>query len=143
FQCAREYEGKGAFPDYTGPEQAGAMKKASRLGVNGVWIWDFGGGWGGPHLQSDRWVRLNIEAASRLAQNPDLSARELAEQWAAREFGTNAAPNVAEMLMLSSECVRKSVYIAPYARKHTGWLPSRNLMRDDIIRGEKAVGDEG
>ena len=135
FQCAREYEGKGAFPNYVGPAHAAAMRRAAALGVKGAWIWDFGGGWGGPILKSDRWVRLNIEATTRLAQNPDLSPRAIAEEWAAKEFGAPAATNVAGMLMLSSECVRKCMYIEAYARDHKGWKPSLNLMRDDIIRG--------
>jgi hypothetical protein len=136
FECAREYEGKGAFPDYVGPIHAEAMRKAHDIGVKGVWIWDFGGGWGGPFLKSDRWVRLNIEATTRLAQNPDLSPRALAQEWASNEFGAAAATNVAELAMLSGECVRKFIYVEAYGREHQGWKPSLNLMRDDIIRGE-------
>lgn len=136
FQCAREYEGKGAFPNYVGPIHAEAIRRAADLGVKGVWIWDFGGGWGGPILKSDRWVRLNIEATTQLALNPQASPRALAEAWAAKEFGDQAATNVAAMLMLSGECVRKTMYIEAYARDHHGWKPSLNLMRDDIIRGE-------
>ncbi len=136
FECAREYEGKGAFPDYIGPEHAEAMRRCEAIGVKGVWVWDSGGGWGGPFLKSDMWDRLNVEATTRLAQNPDLSARTLAEAWAAREFGPASAAKVADMLMLSGECVNKFMYIAPYAREHHGWKPSLNLMRDDIIRGE-------
>jgi hypothetical protein len=137
FQCAREYEGKGAFPDYVGPLHAEALRKASELGAKGVWIWDFGGGWGGPFLKADRWVRLNIEATGRLAQDPGLSPRALAEQWAAKEFGPGASTNVAEMLMLSAECVRKFMYVESFALEHAGWKPSLNLMRDNIIRGEE------
>ena len=140
FQCAREYEGKGAFPNYVGPEHAAAMRKAQALGAKGAWIWDFGGGWGGPKLASDRWARLNIEATAKLAQDPQADPLKLAEAWAAKEFGEKAAPKVAAMLMLSPKCVLKFQYVAPYARKHSGWLPSRNLMRDDIIRGQN--GDE-
>jgi hypothetical protein len=136
FQCAREYEGKGAFPNYLGPIFATDMNKARDAGVKGVWVWDFGGGWGGPFLKSDRWVRVNIEAASRLAQNPELSPRALAVEWATKEYGPAAATNVAEMLMLSGECVRKFMYIEAFAHQHKGWKPSLNLMRDDIIRGE-------
>src|ERR1035438_1125685 len=136
FQCAREYEGKGAFPNYTGTFFAGDMPQAAAIDVKGEWIWDFGGGWGGPFLKSDRWVRLNIFATTRLAQNPDLSPRSLAEEWAAKEFGAKAATNVADMLMLSGDCVLKFRYLAPYAGAHRGWTPSLNFMRDDIIRGE-------
>lgn len=143
FQCAREYEGKGAFPDYVGEEHAEAMRKARKLGAKGVWIWNFGGGWGGPHLEQDRWVRLNIDATARLAVDPDQSPRALAEAWAAKEFGVKAAPKVADMLMLSDDCVLGFRYIAPFARRNKGWLPSRNIMRDDIIRGDKVLGGEG
>lgn len=88
-------------------------------------------------------MRLNIYATSRLSQNPDLSLRRLAEEWATREFGAKAARRVADMLMLSDDCVLAFNYIAPYARRHEGWLPNRNILRDDIIRGEKQLGGEG
>lgn len=143
FQCAREYEGKGAFPDYVGEEHAAAMRYIRQRGAKGVSIWHFGGGWGGPHLQNDRWVRLNIHATSRLVRDPDLSPRRLAEEWASKEFGAKAARRVAEMIMLSDDCVLAFNYIAPYARRHEGWLPNRNILRDDIIRGEKQLGGEG
>jgi hypothetical protein len=139
FQCQREYEGKGAFPNYMGPEHAEAIRRLRDLGVKGVWSWHTGGGWGGPKLQSDRWVRLNVEATARLVQQPDADPRALAEQWAVREFGPTAAPTVAEIAMLSPSCVQKLIYVAPYARSHRGWLPSLNLMRDDIIRGDKSA----
>jgi hypothetical protein len=136
FQCAREYEGKGAFPNYMGPIFAEDMRKAAAIKVKGAWAWDFSGGWGGPILKSDRWVRLNIEATSRLAQNPGFDPQELAQEWAAKEYGIRAATNVTDMLMLSSDCVRKCMYIEAFARDHRGWKPSLNFMRDDIIRGE-------
>jgi hypothetical protein len=135
FQCAREYEGKGAFPNYVGPLHAEDLLKSAQKGAVGVWLWHFGGGGGGPKLASDRWVRLNITATSRLVKDPKASPRKLAEEWAAQEFGAKAASDVADMLMLSPEFVLKFRYIAPYAREHRGWKPSENLMRDDIIRG--------
>ena len=135
YQCAREYEGKGAFPNYVGPLHAEDMLKSAQKGAVGVWLWHFGGGSGGPKLASDRWVRLNIYATSRLVKDPKASPRTLAAEWAAQEFGAKAATDVAAMLMLSPEFVLKFRYIAPYAREHRGWKPSENLMRDDIIRG--------
>ncbi len=135
FQCSREYEGKGAFPNYLGALYAEDMSKTVSAGALGVWIWHSEGGWGGPRVKSDRWRRLNIDAVSRLALDPAASPRAIALEWATQEFGENAAPNVAEILMLSPECVRKFVYIEAYARNHKGWKPSLNLMRDDVIRG--------
>ena len=139
FQCTREYEGKGAFPNYLGELFAADMRRIHDLGVRGVWIWDFGGGAAGPKLKNDRWSRANIDAAVRLRDHPELSPRDIADAWAAKEFGSKAAPKIAEMLLLSSECVRKMVYIEAYALKHKGWMPSRGLMRDDLIRGERQM----
>ena len=143
FQAAREYEGKGAFPNYVGEEHAAAIRRCRELGVKGIWIWDFGGGWDGPHLQSDRWVRANIFATAKLAEDPGADPRQLAERWAAGEFGARAAGKVAEMLLLSDDAVLAFRYIAPYSRNHKGWLPARNIMRDDIIRGETVLRDQG
>ena len=139
FECSREYEGKGAFPNYLGELFAADMKRIHDLGVRGIWIWNFGGGGGGPKLKNDRWSRANIDAAVRLAEHPELDPRTVAEAWAAKEFGSKAAPKIAELLLLSSECVRKMVYIEAYALKHKGWMPSRGLMRDDLIRGERQM----
>ncbi len=143
FQAAREYEGKGAFPDYVGEEHAAAIRRCQDLGVKGIWIWNFGGGWDGLRLQSDRWVRANIFATAKLAEDPSAEPRQLAEQWAAREFGERAAAKVAEMLLLSDDAVLGFRYIAPYSRNHKGWLPARNIMRDDIIRGETELREQG
>ena len=143
FQCAREYEGKGAYPNYVGGEHGADLRRALALGAKGVWSWNFGGGWGGPHLQNDLWVRLNIYATTRLAQHPELEPAAVAQEWAARQFGDEAAAGVTAALLPSHECVRKMLYIAPYAQAHRGWLSSRNLTRDDIIRGEKEMRGQG
>ena len=143
FQCAREYEGKGAYPNYVGGEHGADLRRALALGAKGVWCWDFGGGWGGPLLKNDLWVRLNIYATTRLARHPELDPAAVAQEWAAQQFGEQAAAGVTAALMPSHECVRKMLYIAPYARQHRGWLSSRNLTRDDIIRGEKVMRGQG
>jgi hypothetical protein len=143
FQCAREYEGKGAFPNYLGALFATDLRRCRDLHVKGIWLWDFGGGSGGPKLKNDRWVRANIYAASQLADDPDRDPQDLAVAWATTEFGAKAAPRIADLLMLSSECVRKMVYVEPYALQHKGWMPSRGLMRDDIIRGERRMALHG
>jgi hypothetical protein len=72
FQAAREYEGKGAFPDYEGPEHAVAMRRAAAApGVKGAWIWNFGGGWGGPRA----WRMIHRWTHARWRKNgPDGSS---------------------------------------------------------------------
>jgi hypothetical protein len=143
FQCAREYEGKGAYPNYVGVEHGPDLRHAFASGAKGVWCWDFGGGWGGPLLKNDLWVRLNIYATTRLAQHPELTPEAVAQEWAAKQFGGKAAAGVTAALLKSHACVRKMLYIEPYAQQHRGWLSSRNLTRDDIIRGEKDLRGQG
>ncbi len=143
FQAAREYEGKGAFPNYLGelyasgaPEVAssGGMDYAYQRGVQAVWVWAKGGGWGGPYLENDLWVEANVYALSRLAWDPRLDAYTLAEDWACLRFGSAAAPTIANMLMKSAEAVLKAFYVGPYARaRGGGWVPNNLWVRDDVI----------
>lgn len=67
-QCAREYEGKGAYPDYiagdviNGAEEYDWLMKDNEIKslaeavnlsnsvVSGIWTWSRGGGWDGPYI---------------------------------------------------------------------------------------------
>jgi hypothetical protein len=135
FQCQREYEGKGAYPNFVGPGIAEGHRYAQEKGAEGVWHWHHGGGWGGPHLVNDFWNQANIYAAAHLAWEPNAKPADLAREWAALCFGHDAAEAVAETMMLSEEAVRKLRYFEAYCKNHRGWLPAHNWMRDDKIRG--------
>ncbi|OIO94647.1 MAG: hypothetical protein AUJ92_09500 [Armatimonadetes bacterium CG2_30_59_28] len=144
FQCAREYEGKGAFPNYLGelfcrgaPEthpQRGLLY-ATSVGVESGWAWARGGGWGGPYLKSRIWVDANVHALSRLMWNPFLDPGELAKRWATRTFGAKAAPTVANILLNSPDAVALSRYFSAIAGQPDVWKPSLNWTRDDRIEG--------
>ena len=144
FQAAREYEGKGAFPNYVGaiyaqglPElgENGGIQQAYRAGVRQAWIWAKGGGWDGPTLQSDIWVDANVYALSRLLWEPDADPAVLARDWAALRFGAAASPYVANLLMRSSEASLKAFYVRCYALKHGAWIPNLLWVRDDVVSG--------
>ena len=150
FQMAREYEGKGAFPDYQGElmavgasevEPAGGMDYAYRKGVRAVWVWAKGGGWGGPFPTSDLWIEPNIYAAARLAWDPGLSAEGLALDWATLRFGPEAAPHIASLLMESADAVLKAFYIRPAAPRIGPWTPHNLWVRDDVIYGEPKMAE--
>ncbi len=93
-QCAREYEGKGAFPNYiadgviNGFEEyqntmaAGTIQSLKQLYqksplFSGVWTWSKGGGWDGPYMSNDFWNELNTWVMSHWAQNPTRSEEEV------------------------------------------------------------------
>ncbi|MSQ28410.1 MAG: hypothetical protein EXR51_09785 [Dehalococcoidia bacterium] len=144
FQAAREYEGKGAFPNFTGgfyatglPElgEHGGLRRAHEAGVRAAWVWAKGGGWDGPRLQSDLWVDANVYALSRLLWTPEAAPHQLATDWAALRFGRAAAPAIANLLVRSPEAVVKGFYLQCYAAKNEPWTPNLLWTRDDVVAG--------
>ncbi|MBI2864686.1 MAG: hypothetical protein HYX94_09015 [Chloroflexi bacterium] len=148
YQVAREFEGKGAFPNYMGEifasggqevQPAGGVKYAYDRGVRAAWVWAKGGGWDGPELKAGIWLDANQYAISHLLWNPDLSPTTLALQWASLRFGKTAAPKIAWLLLKSDNAVLKGFYVEPYARGSGPWAPNLLWNRDDIIRGGDAA----
>ena len=81
-QCQREYEGKGAHPNYIAEavingfeeyEGMEGMKSLDDLKSNsnfkGVWTWSRGGGWKGPYITNELWCDLNAYVISQWAQD--------------------------------------------------------------------------
>ena len=67
-QCQREYEGKGAYPNYVANAVINGFEEtkqdASPRCLNdvkdnplfyGVWTWSRGGGWYGPYISNELW----------------------------------------------------------------------------------------
>ena len=85
-QCQREYEAKGACPNYVadgvvnGFEEYGQADGAPRglagLVDNplfaGVWTWSRGGGWRGPYITNELWCDLNMWVTARWARDTSL-----------------------------------------------------------------------
>ena len=144
FQACRVYEGRGAFPNYMGVEHGPAIRSALAKGVTGIWVaGGNGGGSGGPSVKNDFWRQLNVVTTMDLALHPQKTPEAACERWCAAVFGEKAAPAVAAILMKTHDCVGKALYIEAYGLRHQGWLPNRNLVRDDLIRGDREIGDEG
>lgn len=144
FQVAREYEGKGAFPNYLGGLYArgdsvsplpSGLAQAYGGGVRALWVWPRGGGWGGPEPALDLWNESNLYALSRLAWDPQADPEGLAREWATLYFGPDAGPLVTELLRVSSEAALKMFYASPYARAESPWAPNDLWVRDDQIFG--------
>jgi hypothetical protein len=139
---AREYEGKGVFPSYVAPllvvSGAGPgnpLVRARQTGAVGLWLWNVGGGWGGPVPRSDLWVDLNAYAVGRLAWEPEASPVGLAQAWAARLFPPAAAAEVGGFALASPELLRLMLYTRAYADRAGPWAPNNLWVRDDEIRG--------
>lgn len=81
-QCQREYEGKGAHPNYlaeaviNGFEEYEGMEGMKGLddlkshsNFTGVWTWSRGGGWKGPYISNELWCDLNAYVISQWSQD--------------------------------------------------------------------------
>jgi hypothetical protein len=84
-QCQREYEGKGAHPNYVANavingfeeyEGMSGMKCLNDFKSNpnfcGIWTWSRGGGWKGPYISNELWCDLNAFVVSEWAQDTSL-----------------------------------------------------------------------
>ncbi|MBP5320243.1 MAG: hypothetical protein J6334_04585 [Kiritimatiellae bacterium] len=144
FQSGREFEGRGAFPNYLGLEYGPAIRSALAKGVEGIWVWGGQtGGPAGPAVKSELWRQLNSVTTMDLAAHPQKTPEAAATAWCEKVFGKQAASAVSAILMKSHDCVTKVFYIEAYGLLHKGWMPNRNLVRDDLIRGDRQMGDEG
>ena len=93
-QCAREYEGKGCYPNYIGDgvingfeEYTFSMEPDDLKGLReyaeksplyaGVWTWSRGGGWLGPYTKNEFWCSLNAWVMAQWAKDPKQSEAEV------------------------------------------------------------------
>lgn len=108
-QCQREYEGKGAHPNYiaegviNGFEEFNSFKQKIKRMLQsksnsledikndknfvGVWTWSRGGGWYGPHIQNELWCDLNAYVISQWAGNPDLREEDIFNKYCVERLG--------------------------------------------------------
>lgn len=123
-QCAREYEGKGAYPNYvahgviegfeehlTGTNQAGfnsvgAFARQSPL-FAGLWTWSRGGGWDGPYIQNELWCELNAWVLAQWARDPRQSEASVFHRFAKEKLGLadEDAEKFRRLCLLSADAV--------------------------------------
>jgi hypothetical protein len=156
-QCQREYEGKGAVPNWQpplwshgpspeelslngvaerSPDGVGLAAAAQRTNLAGVMAWVRGGGWGGPFIKDESWVDANAWAVPVLADDPSTPLPDLAKRWAAERLGLSepSAEKVAQVLMHSAEAARQAFYMRPYAAtKGSAWHPAADWLSDDLL----------
>lgn len=147
FQCQREYEGKGAFPNYLGRIfkngqsegiREGSMEAGYQKGVRAVWSWSRGGGWNGPYIKDEVWVNANVYAFISLAWDTCADPVMIAREWAALEFGTTYdspfTEGMASILIDSEEAVKKMFYVNEFCKNnYNPWGPNLFWSRDDDL----------
>ncbi len=147
-QCQREYEGKGAYPNYvmdgvingfeefsTNTPQSG-NKGLSDLKNNpnfkGVWSWSRGGGWVGPYITNEFWCKLNAYVVGHWAVNTKQTEQEVFNHFM-DENGIEGASrqNFRTLCLLSAKAVLRGHDSAnlPFDDEWVWW------MRDEFLAG--------
>ena len=138
-QFQREYEGKGAFPNYFAhhlidgfPEtekRTGFREYISSPLVQGFFGWSRGGGWYGPYISNEFWIDLNLQVFLRWIRNPDMEEPEIFHTYLIEQgFDLTSREAIRKISLLSSEALLKGRYCA-YGKMDKLW------MRDDVIGG--------
>jgi hypothetical protein len=146
-QCQREYEGKGAYPNYIArgvvcgfPENAepkGLDELARDPRYRGVYAWSRGGGWYGPYISNELWCDLNAFVVAGFAAGRGTEP-ELFRRWANERLGLDEAATgrLRELCLLSAEGVLRGQCCEAYDRTHHGRRDPADLwMRDDRLGG--------
>ncbi|WP_223552213.1 hypothetical protein [Aestuariivivens sp. NBU2969] len=118
-QCQREYEGKGAHPNYIAEavingfeeyEDLEGHKCLDDLKVNpnfkGVWTWSRGGGWKGPYIKNELWCDLNAYVLSQWAKDMNIDEATIFKNYC-QDLGLSSkdTKNFRQIAMLSNRGV--------------------------------------
>lgn len=147
-QCQREYEGKGAYPNYVmdgvinGFEEnrmpVGLKELLGHPQIRGVYSWSRGGGWYGPYIKDEFWPELNAFVLARFACNPSAGEAEIFDRFARERIGLSHADMelFRELCLLSARAILKGRHCEAFDRVlEESVLPTANWMRDDRLGG--------
>lgn len=147
-QCQREYEGKGAYPDYImhgviegfaeNQNPVGLQEMIKSPLVQGLFTWSRGGGWYGPYLQNELWCKLNVWVLAHWAQQPAVSERVWFRRFCVEEMHLlpTDAQLVRRICLASEKAVLHGRYCEAYDRSlHEKIAPTNLWMRDDRLGG--------
>ena len=131
-QCAREYEGKGAFPNYVAHgvidgfeehqyrKDAGKMWNLKELYATGklvgMWTWSRGGGWEGPYIKNEIWCELNAWVMAQWANHPTESEESVFNRYArdVLKLSKTDAAKFRKIALLSEKATLRGMRSAAY-----------------------------
>ena len=148
-ECQREYEGKGAYPDYvmdgvingfeeyntTNPQKGNKCLNDLKNNPNlaGVWSWSRGGGWVGPYISNEFWCKLNAYVISKWGADKTRSEQSIFNSFMDENGIAKPASREAfrELCLLSAKAVLRGHESGKYYfEKDWVWW-----MRDEFLGG--------
>ncbi len=147
-QCQREYEGKGAYPNYVmdgvingfeeftlnTPQEGNKCLDDIKNNPNfkGIWTWSRGGGWVGPYISNEFWCKLNAYVVGHWGINTKRTELEIFNQFM-DENGIvgESRQKFRELCLLSAKAVLRGHDSAnlPFEDEWVWW------MRDEFLSG--------
>lgn len=149
-QCAREYEGKGAYPNYIAhgviegfeehrltPDAPGLKSirefSADRSLYAGVWTWSRGGGWQGPYIRNELWCDLNAWVLCQWAAHPGQTEAALFGRYVSKFLGLDgaAAERFRRLCLLSADAILRG-RLSTHADIDPWWTRDQYLSRPPL-----------
>lgn len=151
-QCQREYEGKGAYPNYIMdgvidgfPEcarQEGLRNVWNDARICGIFGWSRGGGWYGPYLQNELWCDLHAYVIAQFALHPQQTELSIFTRYATQRMGLAAeeAAILRGLCKTAAQAVLHGRYCEAYDASLQEKIAPTNLwMRDDRLGGAQQL----
>lgn len=127
-----QYHGLGTLVDFPARWFASALRHAVARGAQGVMAGD-----ARPGLMN----AAIFHVFSRLAQDPEADEEKLTREWAAREFGEDAAEAIAAILLESGAAARDAFYWPAFPA--LGWNPLPHVRVNRIVARGDPLWDKG
>jgi hypothetical protein len=144
-ECQREYEGKGAHPNYIahgviegfeelGGDHApiGLAGLAGKPTFAGVLTWSRGGGWNGPYITDELWCALNAYVLSRWAQGRGSEAALFDEYAAVLGLDGPTRTRLRRLALLSATGVLHGHYSTVVRLQNLAWTRDEYLGGSDL-----------
>lgn len=153
-QSAREYEGKGAYPNYIangvieGFEEHARMPEGRINSIKefvetkpglyaGVWTWSRGGGWNGPYIKDEMWCDLNSWVMAQWALHTDKSEEFVFNRYATERLhlkGDDIA-KFRKLALLSAEAVVRGRN-STFRDMNPWWTRDQGIAWPMVVKGE-------
>lgn len=153
-QCQREYEGKGAYPNYVmdgvingfeeNAKKIGLRDLVSHPKILGVYSWSRGGGWYGPYIENELWPDLNAFVLAQFMKNPARTEAENFLEYATTRLGLTHgdANRFRELCLTSARAILKGRHCAAFDHAlNESVLPTACWMRDDRLGGHEQLAE--
>lgn len=157
-QCAREYEGKGCYPNYIakgvieGFEEHEQRKEDGLIWnlrdvyntgkLVGMWTWTRGGGWEGPYPKDELWCDLNAWVMAQWANNPKASEESIFNRYCVEVMKMDKANAkiFRKMALLSEEATLLGLRSRKYPNEVMSmWARDEYITFPDMPKDENKV----